>query len=284
MSHDSADGVIELENDRARITWPGIGATPVFKKANEKLEEATKPLEGTYVRNPAWSGFTNNNLITVHPLGGCIMGADAGAGVVNHKGQVFSGESGTETYEGLYVCDGAVIPLALGVNPFLTISALAERMCTLIAQDRGWQIDYSLPSQPRTTPQAAKPGLKFTETMRGYISTSFPGDFEKSYADGKEKGLAFQFTLTIATEDVNAMLTDPKHQARMVGTVEAPTLSGQPLTVTNGIFNLFVTDPNQVGVRQMWYRMPMTSVEGTTYFMTGFKEIHDDRRLDVWPD
>jgi cholesterol oxidase len=152
MSHDSGDGVIVLENDRIRVAWPGIGAAPIFKKANEMLEDATRPLEGTYVRNPAWSGFTHNNLITVHPLGGCVMGANAQTAVVNHKGQVFSGESGTEAYEGLYVCDGAVVPLALGVNPFLTISALAERMCALLAQDRGWQIDYHLPLQPQTLP------------------------------------------------------------------------------------------------------------------------------------
>lgn len=47
-------------------------------------------------------------------------------GVTNHVGKVFSG-NGPETHDGLIVTDAAVIPCALGANPFATIAALAER-------------------------------------------------------------------------------------------------------------------------------------------------------------
>jgi len=50
----------------------------------------------------------------------------------------------------------------------------------------------------------------------------------------------------------------------MIGTVEAPALSASPLTVTEGRFNLFITDPDHVEARNMKYRMKMTSVEGVT--------------------
>lgn len=47
-------------------------------------------------------------------------------GVTNQYGEVFTGR-GAKTYQGLIVTDAAVIPTALGANPFATITALAER-------------------------------------------------------------------------------------------------------------------------------------------------------------
>src|SRR5581483_7241197 len=142
MSHDDFSGRMYLENDRLRIEWPGVGAAASFLHVNEALAEATRPLGGDYVHNPTWSPLLRHNLITVHPLGGCSMGDTAEKGVVNHKGQVFSSATGATVYDNLYVCDGAVMPRSLGVNPLLTISAVAERACALAAQDRGWTISY----------------------------------------------------------------------------------------------------------------------------------------------
>jgi cholesterol oxidase len=57
---------------------------------------------------------------TAHILGGCRMGDNPNEAVIDRNHQVYG-------YPGLYVCDGSVIPANLGVNPSLTISALAER-------------------------------------------------------------------------------------------------------------------------------------------------------------
>lgn len=63
------------------------------------------------------------------------------SGVTNHKGQLLVG-SATECYAGIVVVDGAVVPLALGANPFATITALAERSVGEIAKEAGIHIDY----------------------------------------------------------------------------------------------------------------------------------------------
>lgn len=151
MSHDDGNGRMELENDRLSIRWPKVGYQPNFSRVNEILLEATRALGGTYVKNPIWTRLLGHDVVTVHPLGGCCMAETAEHGVVNHKGQVFSGTNGTEIHQGLYVIDGAIVPRPIGINPLLTISALAERCCSLIIQDYGWQIDYSLPSAPITS-------------------------------------------------------------------------------------------------------------------------------------
>ena len=63
--------------------------------------------------------------MTAHPLG-CPIGEDYQHGAVDEYGRVFAGDGAV--HEGLFVADGALVPSALGVNPFLTISALAERI------------------------------------------------------------------------------------------------------------------------------------------------------------
>ena len=56
---------------------------------------------------------------TAHILGGAAIGADASHGVVDARQRVFG-------YENLLVCDGAAVPANVGVNPSLTITAMAE--------------------------------------------------------------------------------------------------------------------------------------------------------------
>jgi cholesterol oxidase len=284
MAHDDGDGQMVLEGDRLRIHWPGVGSQPIFGEIEQKLVEATRPLGGTYLPSPLWSRLLDHRLITVQPLGGAVLGEDAERGVVNHKGQVFSGSSGTDVYEGLYVCDGSVIPRPLGVNPLLTISALSERCIALLARDRGWSIDYSLPSTPRHPRPAPALGIEFTEKMSGFISTAVTDDYETAARQGQQDDSSFSFILTIVADDLDRLLADETYEARMLGTVHAPAFSPEPITVVEGAFNLLSEDPERVDGRQMRYRMTLVTEEGRRYWFTGFKTIHDQRGLDVWHD
>ena len=90
--------------------------------------------DGGPKRGPAWhQPFKGQgNLITAHPLGTCNLGDDADQGVTDPYGRVFDGEGGV--HAGLYVVDGAIVPSPLGVNPFLTISALAELIASTLPE------------------------------------------------------------------------------------------------------------------------------------------------------
>ena len=78
---------------------------------------------------------TGKTQITAYRLGGCPMGNDSTDGVVSSFGEVFRDESDLK-YENLYVVDGSIIPTSLGVNPSLTISALAFRIAEHITGNK----------------------------------------------------------------------------------------------------------------------------------------------------
>lgn len=285
MAHDGSAGKLELdENEKVRVAWPGIGAQPVFKNVNEALRQSTEALGGTYIPNPTWTPMLGQDLVTVHPLGGCVMADDAEHGVTNHKGQVFSGKQGAGTYEGLFVMDGSVIPRSVGVNPLLTISAVAERNVALLAQDRGWEIDYSLPPVPLVPDTPPTIGVQFTESMKGFMSKVDDGDFQAGFDRGKQGDSPFEFVLTVLADDLDMLLNTKEHEAAMVGTVKAPMLSKKPLSVTEGRFNLFVdTDDNPV-TKKMLYNMVMSTDEGRRYRFFGYKTIRQDPGFDLWSD
>ncbi|MFT3908518.1 MAG: GMC family oxidoreductase [Ferruginibacter sp.] len=283
MTHDDGNGVMRLENNRLVIKWPGVGKQEIFKKVDANLRAATTAIGGEYVVNPTWTKLMNYELMTVHPLGGCIMGDDATKGVVNHKGQVFASSNGTDIHKGLYVCDGAIVPLPLGVNPLITISALAERCCELMAKDYGFTINYDY-KDFNVTGDTLKPGIQFTETMKGFFSSEEKNDFEKGSAFGKLAGSSFKFTLTVRSDDVKTMLSDINHQATLEGVVTAPALSSKPLTISNGVFNLFVDPKEAIPTRLMKYTMNIHSEEGKTWFFYGYKLVRDDKGFDLWKD
>jgi cholesterol oxidase len=62
---------------------------------------------------------------TAHCIGGCVIAGSPEKGLVDERHRVFG-------YRNMYICDGSVLAANLGVNPSLTITALAERAMSLI--------------------------------------------------------------------------------------------------------------------------------------------------------
>ncbi len=142
MSHDDSGGILEQgHGDRAHVHWPHAGNAPYLEAVERRLKECTAALGGIHVPNPVWNPLFDNKIITCHPLGSCAMGEDATNGVTDAKGRVFSGSSGVAIHPNLWVADAALIPRALGVNPLLTITALAERTLAHLLAQQGWSGD-----------------------------------------------------------------------------------------------------------------------------------------------
>ncbi len=113
--------------------------------------------------------------ITVHPLGGCAMGESNQHGVVNHIGEVFDqcSTDNSAVHSGLVVLDGSIIPKALGVNPALTISALALRATHQLANNWNWKEDSSALANNSTSISRVRPVLKNVpkDTVKNKAST-----------------------------------------------------------------------------------------------------------------
>jgi cholesterol oxidase len=108
---------LQTEQDPER---PNPTFIPVANEAAEWLAKRTGGI--------AQSSLTEaliNVPSTAHILGGAVIGHDPEDGVVDSRQQVFG-------YENLLVCDGAAIPANVGVNPSLTITALAEHAMSKI--------------------------------------------------------------------------------------------------------------------------------------------------------
>jgi cholesterol oxidase len=270
MGHDDTNGHLHLDDDRVRVTWRGVGQAAVFDDVDELLVKMTDALGGRFVRDPMWNEAFHESLVTVHPLGGCGMAETAAAGVVDHQGRVFTG-AGDEVHESLFVMDGSIVPVSLGVNPLLTISALAERSCEILCRDRGWAFDESIASEPLVLPEADVVGLRFTETMRGSLRRR-----------GSDDDAPASFTLTIEVDDVDAIAADRGRPSRAMGTVSAPALDAEPLTVTDGTFRLFHRDEDDVDTDHMEYRLPLQALDGRSLLFVGRKTLRHGFVTRAW--
>ncbi len=148
MIHDEAGGVVRR----------GPGREPVVTYRMSRRDRATVPhviraLAETYFAAGAREvfppilgqagvdadGFRRLDLDRIpamrlecssqHPLGSCRMAASPDHGVVDDCGKVWG-------VDGLYLADGSVVPTSLGVNPQLTIMAMATRIAWHLRESR----------------------------------------------------------------------------------------------------------------------------------------------------
>lgn len=111
-------------SDRAELVW-GANQSAEAVTATKHLFDSINRRNFTIYRNDLFGdGKQFADDFTYHPLGGCPLGAAT------------DGYGRVKNYNNFYINDGSLLPGNLGVNPMLTITALAERnIARIIAED-----------------------------------------------------------------------------------------------------------------------------------------------------
>ncbi|MFH9419194.1 GMC oxidoreductase [Streptomyces sp. NPDC017529] len=249
VGRDVPDGVMGLRDGRLDIRWTTATSRAYYEGVRTTMRQLAAGMGAGYLDNPIWWW---RRVVTVHPVGGAPIGDRPEEAVCDPYGEVFG-------HPRLYVADAAALPGPVGVNPSLTIAALADRMCTRLLENRP-------PRRAHRPAPAPATALSFAEVMRGAL------------ADGP--GLTLRLTITV--DDVDAFVDAPDHRAAARGEVDCEALGGR-LPVRQGWFNLFVPS-GLPGRRRMLYHLHLDGPRGRELTLTGRKEVGDDPGPDLWAD
>lgn len=118
FTYDSASGTVKLGWTAAQSAV----SVAMAKKLFDRINAANATIYRYDLFGSGSKVFADD--FCYHPLGGCVLGQ-----ATDDYGRV-------KGYSRLYVTDGSLVPGSIGVNPFVTITALAERtMARVLAQD-----------------------------------------------------------------------------------------------------------------------------------------------------
>ena len=107
--------VFDTATGKVGLNWQTAQNQPAIDAA-KRVFDTINAKQGTVYRTDLFGTYkTWGDDFTYHPLGGCVLNQ-----ATDNYGRLTS-------YPGLYVMDGSLIPGSTGVNPFVTITALAER-------------------------------------------------------------------------------------------------------------------------------------------------------------
>ncbi len=123
-----AAGATEIVAVGSPAAWydPTIGGAGDAVRAYERFEQRLAGFDFAPNRGGVFSA---------HQMGSVRMGADPRTHPCDTRGRVRIRAGGDETVAGLYVGDGSVFPTAIGVNPMVTIMAMARRVSRMILAD-----------------------------------------------------------------------------------------------------------------------------------------------------
>ncbi|MDH5752567.1 MAG: GMC family oxidoreductase [Deltaproteobacteria bacterium] len=120
------EGMLRSLESMARIQFAAgaVGVIPAHMDARmgSSPEDLRRAIGNLARSTPALGVFS------AHVMGGCAMGSEPRTGVVNEQGR-------HHQLQNLYIMDASVFPTGLGVNPQVTIFALAARNAGALARE-----------------------------------------------------------------------------------------------------------------------------------------------------
>ncbi|RKH32783.1 GMC family oxidoreductase [Corallococcus praedator] len=174
MGRDKANGRLSLSpvTRELQVQWDVPANLPLYRTQEQLCEDVARALGTRAAYNPLWERL--HLPVSVHNLGGCAMAEEPAYGVLDPEGQVHG-------YPGLYVFDGAALPVGIGVNPSSSIAAVAERnverAIRKVKNAPGWVAPERGPAQPvRADPSAsARVGMRMMPVVETAHTPVVPG-------------------------------------------------------------------------------------------------------------
>jgi cholesterol oxidase len=135
-----------------------------------------------------------------------------------------------------------------------------------------------------TTP--VRPSLTANEDMKGYMTvgdlpTATREDYENAFVEGRRSNTWVLTHLNLRTDDLPALLADPKHPIGITGTIRADSLWGR--ADISGVLGLFVPTDNPA-LKRLEYHFTFDTAEEGRLTFAGYKELSDDLLTSVLQD
>ena len=290
-----AKGSLELE-------VPGA-AKAACSEAERLMRDFARAYGGELRMSPGWAAARRP--VTAHLHGGCGMSDSAADGVTDAYGEVHG-------HPGLCVLDGAALPRAVGINPSITIAAVAERNIEhhirRWSRDAAWrapelhaaidaigarreELDPPATRLSRATAPISSPpiGVTFRERMTGFMSAvpsrdQTPAHYERAEAAGRAGGESFCFDLEYRVPELGAFLDGPGHELELSGQVglSSGRERAERSYPARGSLQFFVP-AERAGARLLVYELRFATEAGPCV-LRGRKTLFPDTPFDVWRD
>ncbi|KAG6549247.1 hypothetical protein Mapa_009233 [Marchantia paleacea] len=302
IGYDESDGEITLDKSTGRLRFVAPHDSNMVKKISACHRLAKRIRAQLYV-----SRFRS---AAAHLLGGCGAAQDPEHGVANPDGQVFDpvpGSSCDGLHPGLFVCDGSLLPCAVGVNPSATITIVAEKVAAAAVQYAARTLvkggDLQVASNCRcgfdgenfqlaSTRQVSRHLLMSGENGRISLPQAKYSTLEnflhpapvivRETLRGQIAGLPCELNVEmhmgLDTEDhICSRNFGDSHRilkGRVGGTMHVPLLDKDVLHIIDGSVDMCWIDNRTPYTQYMHYGLLLASASGARYVFRGKKEMH----------